>query len=154
MHMFDQEIKFGSFTLGPHLPHLPTPNIRDLLLLLFYPTVSLDFGRCLISELTIHSSRMVNQPSLCTHTRLNAMLLCIWDASMPHNIWCIISNSWHENFIHHVNISTSMHRHKIFTHCMLFNYPAITQKIFELGPQSNEAIIRPQPLKHATIQTK
>ena len=33
---------------------------RDLLLLLIYTTVSFDFGRCPISELTTHSPRMVN----------------------------------------------------------------------------------------------
>ena len=31
-------------------------------------------------------------------------------------------------FIHHVNTSTSVHQHKIFTHCMLFNYQEITHK--------------------------
>ena len=56
------------------------------------------------------------------------MLPCIWSARMPHYVTCIISNSWHEIFIHHVNISPSMHRHKIFTHCMLFNYQGITRK--------------------------
>ena len=66
------------------LPHLATSNTRDLLLLLFYTTVTIDFGRCPISELIAHSPRMVNQPSLCTHTQLNAMLLCIWNASMPY----------------------------------------------------------------------
>ena len=90
--------------------------------------MNLDFRRRPISNLTSHSPIMVNHPLLCTHTRLDAMLPCIWDASMPHNISCIISNSRHEIFIHHVNISTSMHRHKIFTHCMLFNYQAITRK--------------------------
>ena len=47
---------------------------------------------------------------------------------MPHNITCIISNSWHEILILHVNILASMYWHKIFTHCMLFNYHAITPK--------------------------
>ena len=90
--------------------------------------MSLDFERCPISELTTHSPRMVNQPLLCTHTRLNAMLPCIWDARMPHNMSYIFSNSWHEILIHHVNISARMHRHKISKQCMLFKYQEITRK--------------------------
>ena len=43
------------------------PNTRDLLLLLFYPTVSLDFGRCPISELTMHSPRMLNNTTMHPH---------------------------------------------------------------------------------------
>ena len=42
------------------MPHFATPNTRDFSLLLFHTTVSLDFGRCPISELTTHSPRMVN----------------------------------------------------------------------------------------------
>ena len=41
----------------PILLHL---NTLDLVLLLFYTTVSLSFGRCPISKLTTHSPRMVN----------------------------------------------------------------------------------------------
>ena len=41
-------------------PILLHSNTRDLVLLLFYTTLSLDFGSCPISELTIHSPRMVN----------------------------------------------------------------------------------------------
>ena len=47
----------GGGGICPILLHL---NTRDLVLLLFYTTVSLDFGRCPISELTTHSPRMVN----------------------------------------------------------------------------------------------
>ena len=50
IHMSDQEIKFGYFTLGGDMPHLAAPNTHDLSLLMFYPTVSLDFGRCPISS--------------------------------------------------------------------------------------------------------
>ena len=53
-------IKFESFTLGGICSILLHLNTRDLVLLLFYTTVSLDFGCCLISELTTHSPRMVN----------------------------------------------------------------------------------------------
>ena len=45
---------------GGIYPILLHPHTRDLVLLLFYTTVSLDFGRCPISELTTHSPRMVN----------------------------------------------------------------------------------------------
>ena len=41
-------------------PDLGRHNTHDLVLLLFYTIVSLDFGRCPISELTTHSPRMVN----------------------------------------------------------------------------------------------
>ena len=45
---------------GGICPIFLQPNRRDLVLLLFYTTVSLDFGRCPIFELTTHSPRMVN----------------------------------------------------------------------------------------------
>ena len=45
---------------GKSAPSCFTQNTRDLILLLFYTTVSLDFGRCPISELTTHSLRIVN----------------------------------------------------------------------------------------------
>ena len=60
-------IKFRSFTLGGICPILLHPNTRDLLLLLFYTTVSLDFGRCPIFELTTHSPRMVNNSTMHPH---------------------------------------------------------------------------------------
>ena len=48
-------------------PILLHPNTCDLLLLLCYTTVSLDFGRCPISELTTHSPRMVNNSTMHPH---------------------------------------------------------------------------------------
>ena len=48
-------------------PILFHPNTRDLLLLLFYTTVSLDFRRCPIFELTTHSPRMVNNNTMHPH---------------------------------------------------------------------------------------
>ena len=42
-------------------------NTRDLYLLFFYTTVSLDFGRGPISELTTHSPRMVNNNIMHPH---------------------------------------------------------------------------------------
>ena len=56
---------FHSRRIYPILLH---PNTRNLLLLLFYTTASLDFGRCPISELTTHSPRMVNNSTM--HPRL------------------------------------------------------------------------------------
>ena len=44
---------------GGICPILRHPNTRDVPLLLFYTTVSLNFGRRHISEHTTHSSRMV-----------------------------------------------------------------------------------------------
>ena len=59
------------------LPHLTSPKhtkfiiiilcIRNLYLLLLYTTVSLDFGRCPISELTIHSPRIMNNSTMHPH---------------------------------------------------------------------------------------
>ena len=46
--------------VGESAPSCFTPNTRDLVLLLFYTIVSLDFGCCPISELTTHSPSMVN----------------------------------------------------------------------------------------------
>ena len=57
-------IKFGSFTLGGIYPILLHPNTRNLLLLLSYTTMSLDFGRCPISELTTHSPTMMNNSTM------------------------------------------------------------------------------------------
>ena len=54
------EKKIWVFHTGGICLILLHPNTRDLVLLLFYTTVSLDFGRCFISELTTHSPRMVN----------------------------------------------------------------------------------------------
>ena len=44
---------------GGSTPSCFTPNTPDLVLLLFNTTVSLNFGRCPISELTTYSPRMV-----------------------------------------------------------------------------------------------
>ena len=52
---------------GGICPILLHPNTRDLLLLLFYQTVSLNFGCCPISELTTYSPRMVNNSTMHTH---------------------------------------------------------------------------------------
>ena len=101
--------------------------------------MSLDFGRCPISDLTAHSPRMVNQRSLCTHTRLNAMLPCIWNASMPYNVTCIISNLWLLIFIHHINMSKAYIDINSFHTLHVIQLPNNnTQKSLELGPQSNE----------------
>ena len=54
------ENKIWVFHPGGICPILLHPTTRDLVLLLFYTTVSLDFGRFPISELTTHSPRMVN----------------------------------------------------------------------------------------------
>ena len=43
------------------------PNTHDLFLLLFYTTVSLDFGCYPISELTTHSLRMGNNSTMHPH---------------------------------------------------------------------------------------
>ena len=56
--------KFGFFTLGGIYPILLHLNTRDLYLLLFYTTLSLDFGRGSLSELTTHSPRMVNNSTM------------------------------------------------------------------------------------------
>ena len=91
--------KFGSFTHGGgggggggggSAPILLHPNTRDLVLLLFYTTVSLDFGRCPISELTTHSPRVVNSSSMqppptqgdvTVHMKCNHAISCY---VMPH----------------------------------------------------------------------
>ena len=52
---------------GKICPILLHSNTSDLLFLLFYTTVSLDFRRCPISELTTHLPRMVNNQHY-THT--------------------------------------------------------------------------------------
>ena len=67
--------KFGSFTLGGGgggggggiYPILLHPNTCDIYLLLFYTTVSLDFGCGPISELTTHSPTMVNNSTMHPH---------------------------------------------------------------------------------------
>ena len=56
-------------------PILLYPNTRDLLLLLFYTTVSLDFERCLISELTTPSPRMVNNSTMHPHPTQRDMIV-------------------------------------------------------------------------------
>ena len=48
-------------------PILLYPNTRNLYLLLFHTTVSLDFRYCLISELIIQSPRMVNNSTMHSH---------------------------------------------------------------------------------------
>ena len=89
---------------GGDLPHLAMPNTRDLLLLLFYPTVSLDFERCPISELTTLSLRMVNQPSLCTHTRLKrdvtVQMECKYAILSYMNHFEFMANNFHSSHQH------------------------------------------------------
>ena len=69
----------GGGEVCPILLHL---NTCDLVLLLFYTTVSLDFGRCPIFELTTHSLRIVNNqhhahiPDLTRCGRAYEMQLC------------------------------------------------------------------------------
>ena len=60
--------KFGYFTLGGIYPILLHPNTRDLYLLLFYTTVSLDFGCGPIFKLITHSPRMVNNRTMYPHS--------------------------------------------------------------------------------------
>ena len=52
---------------GGNCPIFLHLNTHDLLLLLCYTTVSLNFGRCPISELTTHSPRMVNNSTMHPH---------------------------------------------------------------------------------------
>ena len=63
------------------------PNTHDLYLLLFYTTVSLNFVRGPISELTTHSPRMVNNSTIHPHpTRRNVTL----HMKCNHTISCYI----------------------------------------------------------------
>ena len=55
----------GEGGIYPILLHQSTRNL--LLLLLFYTIVSLDFGRCPISELVTHSPRIVNNITMHPH---------------------------------------------------------------------------------------
>ena len=77
--------KIWVFHPGGIYPILLHPNTRNLLLLLFYKTVSLDFGRCPIFELTIHSPRMVNNSTMhpystrrdvTVHMKCNHVISC------------------------------------------------------------------------------
>ena len=78
---------------GGICPILLHPNTRDLYLLLFYTTVSLDFGRCPISELTplIHQEwRIINImhiPDLTQCYRAYEMHLCSF---MLYHVSCTI----------------------------------------------------------------
>ena len=71
--------EFGSFILGGGggggggggegwiYPILLHPNTQNLLLLLFYTTTGINFGRCPIYELTTNSPRMVNNSTMHPH---------------------------------------------------------------------------------------
>ena len=72
---------------GGHQPHLATPKHSDLYLLLFYTTVSLDFGRGPISELTTHLQRMMNNSTMHPHlTRRNVTV----HMKCNHDISCYV----------------------------------------------------------------
>ena len=87
---------------GGICPILLHPNTRELLLLLFYPTASLNFGRCPISELTTHLPRMVKNSTMHTHpTRrdVTVHMKCMMSMHFPscYMYICIL----HETLIHH-----------------------------------------------------
>ena len=68
-------------------PILLHPNTHDLVLLLFYTTVSLDFRRCPISELTTHSPRMVNNQHHA-HTPDSTQCDRAYEMQSCHFMWC------------------------------------------------------------------
>ena len=72
---------------GGICPILLHPNTRDLVLLLFYTIVSLDFGRCPISELTTHSLRMVNNQHHA-HTPDSMRCDCAYEMQSCHFMLC------------------------------------------------------------------
>ena len=87
---------------GGSAPSYFTQNIHDLFLLLFYTTVSFDFGRCPISELSTHSPRMVNNSTMHPHpTRCDVTvhIKCMMSMHFPscYMYICIL----HETLIHH-----------------------------------------------------
>ena len=75
---------------GGICPFLFHPNTRDLLLLLFYPTVSLNFGRCPISLLTTHSPRMMNNSTMHTHPTQRDVTVHMKCMMLMHSLSCYI----------------------------------------------------------------
>ena len=120
------------FHRGVIYPFLLCPTTHDLLLLLFYTTVSLDFGSCLISELTTHSPRMVNNPYYALAPDLTRCYCAYGMQGMPHYVTCIISNSRQIIFSFITNLMSICQRSCIsiilFTHRMLFNYQVTGRK--------------------------
>ena len=72
---------------GGICPILLHPNTRDLVLLLFYTSVSLNFGRCPISELTTHSPKMVNNQHHA-HTPDSKRCDCAYEIQSCHFMLC------------------------------------------------------------------
>ena len=87
----------GSFTLGWDLPHLSPPN-KHIFPFSCYATVSLNFGRCPIFELTTHSPRTVNDhnhahtPNTMRCPRAYEMRRCHF---MPYQVTCIMRATCH-----------------------------------------------------------
>ena len=81
-------------------PILLHPNIRSLPLLLFYTTVSLDFGCCFISELTTHSSRMANNSTMHPHPTRRDVIVHM-NAIMPFHVYNI-HDSWTIIFFYNI----------------------------------------------------
>ena len=105
IHMSDQEYNLGISPLGGGgiCPILLHPNTRDLLLLLIYTIVSLNFRRCPISELTTHSPRMVNDQyhaltpdsTQCDHTyEMQSCHFMLCHATCTIRVTCNISKTW------------------------------------------------------------
>ena len=113
--------------VGVDLPHLASPNTRDLLLLLFscYTTISLNFGHCPISKLTTHSPRMVNNQY---HAHRLVLMQCphAYEMQKCHFILSYFTCK----LITTYNIFNTLHVIQLSRNNM--------QKILELGPQSNE----------------
>ena len=72
---------------GGICPILLHPNTHALVLLLFYTTMSLDFGRCPISKLTTHSPRMVKNQHHA-HTPDSTRCDCAYEMQSCHFIQC------------------------------------------------------------------
>ena len=97
-------INLGLSPLGGvvDLPHLLHPNARDLYLLLFYTTMSLDFGRGPIFELNTHSPRMMNNSTMHPHptrrdvtVHMNAnMSFMLCHVTCIMRATCNIINTW------------------------------------------------------------
>ena len=127
------------------------PNTRDLLLLWLNTTASLDFGRCLISELTTHSPRMVNNqhnaytPDSTRCDRPYEMQSChfmLCHATCTIRATCNIYKFWIIIFpIYNFHSSqflckyiTQAHINMIFTYnIMLFIFPTITHKMAQIS---------------------
>ena len=135
--------KIWVFHPGGICPILLHPNTCDLLLLLFYTTVSLDFGRYPISELTTHSPRMGNDqyhahtPDLKRCDRVYEMQSChfmLCHATCTIRAICNIYKFWIiilPTYNFHVNTS----RKHIFT-CFLqtITYYLFFQQYTQNGP--------------------